>query len=325
MMNQNINQSYDPGLEVTGDHWIKLHRNENLFVENEFLKTIGTNVLSSLNISQYPDSNCVSLRKKLGDIYNIDPDNVFIGNGSDEILSVLLQYLRSHFSEAVTQTITYRIYPILLQKYKYKHLTLEGASKERLCIIDSPNSLTGEVRQLGGIPSGFLIWDNVYGEFAEEQLNLSSMNSSTAIIRSFSKFYGLANLRIGYCFADREIIKELMKIKDIYNVNGFAQEMATRVLEHKHLFDSLIPEIKKARNELQKGLKSLGFAVSNSQTNCLWVTHPNISAQTLKKHLEKSYIAVRWYPEPNLSDFLRITIPPLQVVNYLLDVIKQGP
>jgi len=318
-----MNQKYNPGLEVSGNHWIKLHRNENLFVDEEWLKKVGIDSMRALNLSQYPDPNCNRLRERLGQIYNVDPECIFVGNGSDEVLAILLQWLRSKFSEAITPALTYRVYPLLFQRYDYKHLTLDDASKRRLCLIDSPNSLTGETIEIFNIPSGFLIWDNIYGEFSKDELNLSQIDSSTVIIRSFSKFYGLANLRIGYCIADAEIIQALMKQKDIYNVNGFAQEMALRALENKDRFDALIPKIAYARNALREGLKSMGFTVSDAKANSVWITHPTVPAELLREHLEKSHILVRRFSEPNLSNYLRITVPPLDIARHLLDMIKK--
>ena len=318
-----MNQMYNPGLEASGDHWIKLHRNENLFIKKEWLQEIGIDAIRSLNLSQYPDPNCTRLRVRLGQLHNIDPECIFVGNGSDEILDILLQSLRSKFSEAVTPAVTYRIYPLLLQRYDYKHLTLEDASEQRLCLIDSPNSLTGERTNIFDIASAFLIWDNVYGEFANDELNLQQMNRSTVIIRSFSKFYGLANLRIGYCFADAEIIQNLMRRKDVYNVNGFAQEMALRVLDYKDRFDALIPKITEARDALIEGLQALGFVVSNSKANSIWATHSVVPASSIQEHLEKSHILVRRILEPNLDNCLRITVPPLEQVHHLLEIIKK--
>lgn len=318
-----MNHMYNPGLEASGDHWIKLHRNENLFIKKEWLKKIGIDAIRSLNLSQYPDPNCALLRARLGQLHNIDPECIFVGNGSDEILDILFHSLRSKFSEAVTPAITYRIYPLLLQRYDYKHLTLEAASEHRLCLIDSPNSLTGERTNIFDVPAAFLIWDNVYGEFANDKLNLHQMTPSTVIIRSFSKFYGLANLRIGYCFADAEIVRNLMRRKDVYNVNGFAQEMALRVLDYKDKFDALIPTITEARNVLSEGLKALGCVVSNSKSNSIWVTHSEVPAVIIQDQLEKSHILVRRFPEPTLGNYLRITVPPLEHVRHLLKIIKK--
>ena len=318
-----MNQIYNPGLEASGDHWIKLHRNENLFIKKEWLQEVGINAIRSLNLSQYPDPNCTRLRARLGQLHNIDPECIFVGNGSDEILDILLHGLRSKFSEAVTPALTYRIYPLLLQRYDYRHLALEDASAQRLCLIDSPNSLTGERTNIFDTPAAFLIWDNVYGEFANDELKLHQMNRSTVIIRSFSKFYGLANLRIGYCFADAEIIQNLMRRKDVYNVNGFAQEMALRVLDCKDSFDALIPKITEARDVLRTGLQALGFVVSNSKANSVWATHSVVSASIIQEHLEKSHILVRRFPEPNLDNSLRITVPPLEQAQRLLEIIKK--
>ncbi|HEY5235358.1 MAG TPA: aminotransferase class I/II-fold pyridoxal phosphate-dependent enzyme, partial [Rhabdochlamydiaceae bacterium] len=272
-----MQQLYYPGLEVAQGNWLRLHRNENLFIDQKWLAEIAKSVAAHLCISHYPDSTSNQLRQSLGKQYNVDPDQIFIGNGSDEILAILLHYLRSEFDEAAISPTSYRVYPYLLQRYGYRIFNLESRVNDRLCLIDSPNAMTGERYPIEDIEAPFVIWDNVYGEFANDRLDLITLNSSRVIIRSFSKFYGLANLRIGYCFADKSLVQEMMKRKDIFNINGFAQEMALRVLEHKEYFDSLVPLIAKARHRLTEGLTALGFSLSHSETNCVWITHPAIS------------------------------------------------
>jgi histidinol-phosphate aminotransferase len=318
-----MNAPYDPGLEVTEDQWLRLHRNENHFIDKKWLAKLAKNVVTSLSLTSYPDSSCTRLRKKLGDLYGVDPDQIYIGNGSDEILADLFHYLRPQFTEAVIQDLTYRVYPLLLQRYDYKQLPLKSASRDHFSIVDSPNSLTGQTLPVFDIPSAFLIWDNVYGEFANDQLIPKHINMSTIILRSFSKFYGLANLRIGYGISDAKIIRELMERKDIYNVNGFAQEMALQVLEHKDYFDSLIPKISQARKSLENELKALGFLLSNSQANFVWATHPSVPSEVIQKHLEQAYIAVRRFPESVINSYLRITVPPLDEIARIIEVIKR--
>src|SRR5271157_4212459 len=105
-----MNAAYDPGLEVTEDQWLRLHRNENQFIDKKWLAKLARTVLNSSTLTSYPDSSCTRVRKKLGDLYDIDPDQIYIGNGSDEVLADLLHYLRAQFTEAVIQDLTYRVY-----------------------------------------------------------------------------------------------------------------------------------------------------------------------------------------------------------------------
>lgn len=314
---------YDPGIDAQEDRWLRLHRNENLFIEKEWLSKLANNVIKSLTLSSYPDSSCSQLRQELGQLYHVDPDQIFIGNGSDEIIADLFHYLRSNYSEMVTLPLTYKVYPFLLQRYGFTQLTKEKASPKHCCIIDSPNSLTGEKFDIKKIPSSFMIWDNVYGEFAHDQPNFKQLDSSTVLLRSFSKFYGLASLRIGYGIADAKVVHELMKRKDIFNVNGFGQAMALQVLEHRDYFEALIPKISQARTALQKELKALGFSLSSSEANFVWATHPSVSAEVIQKHLERAYIAVRRFPDPTIQSYLRITVPPLEQLERVIQVIKQ--
>ncbi len=318
-----MKQLYDPGLEIKGDHWLRLHRNENLFIAKQWLSELAHKAINSTHITYYPDSRCGDLRNRLGKLYSVDPDQIYIGNGSDEILADLCHYLRPRFTSAVIPSLCYRVYPFLLKKYGYKQLALENASSDQFCIIDSPSALTGEAMSVFDIPSSFLVWDNIYGEFANDQLSARQVGPSTVILRSFSKFYGLANLRIGYAIADAKIVDELMKQKDIYNVNGFAQEMALLVLEHKSYFDSLTPKINEARSVLQREMRALGFSVSNSHANFVWASHPDVSAEDIQRSLEKSYIAVRRFTEPFLINYLRITVSPLETIDHIIKAIKQ--
>lgn len=311
--------AYDAGIDSDEESALALHRNENLFIDAQWFQKIASETALQLKCYKYPDSLSSALRHQLALTYKTDPQRIYIGNGADGVLADLLHYLRGQYEEVGTLDPTYRVYPYLLERYSYRQVLVSERIPD-LCLIDSPNSITGEVCQLDRFASSFLIWDNVYGEFADDKLEWP-MNPNV-VVRSFSKFYGLANLRVGYCFADPELVAELDKRKDVFNVNGMAQAMACRMLEEETYFASQLPQIQQGRQLLKNGLEKLGFTVSDSKANFVWVHHPAHSASFLQEELQKKKIIVRRFATPQLENYLRITIPKSPQILELLDCLQ---
>jgi histidinol-phosphate/aromatic aminotransferase/cobyric acid decarboxylase-like protein len=157
---------------------------------------------------------------------------IHVGNGSDGVLSDLLLALRKHHSQAHLPEIGYKIYDLLADRHRF------GSSRYRqpgqglapapgVWLIDSPNAITGGVvdrdrlERIASCDGAFVVWDNCYGDFECERLTMPDL-TRMAVVRSFSKYYGLAGLRVGYCIADRALVAEIERGKDIYNVNAMA-------------------------------------------------------------------------------------------------------
>ncbi len=316
--------TYNVGIEAQDSKWLALHRNENQFIDPEWLQKIASEVLSNLRLSSYPDMLALPLRKALSKAYAIDVDQIYVGNGADGVLADLFHYFRKQYFQIGTSLITYKVYPYLFQRYGYEQIILQDTTKNipDFCVIDSPNSITGEEFPISEFNPPFLIWDNVYGEYAPNALNLKNLPKNRIIIRSFSKFFAMASLRLGYCFAAPEIVHELLKRKDIFNVNGFSQEMAIRLLEEKATFDSQLPQLWEARDLLKTELIKMGFIVSNSKANFVLVTHPMLSMEKIEKRLLNHHIAARRFEDPNLQNYLRITVPKLSQVSSFINILN---
>lgn len=311
---------YDAGPDRMGDSFIPLHRNENLFVDRSFLQELAEQAIKEVNFSSYPDSASLSLRKAIGESYGYAPEEVYVGNGADGVLSDLLLLLREDYEEVGTQPITYRVYPYLFNRYKFKQKLFTETSG--LWVIDSPNSITGETFDFSLGSPEFLIWDNVYGEYMTDSIPEEKRALNQVRIRSFSKFYALASLRIGYCFARRDLVSRLLRRKDVFNVNGLAQKMGELVLRNRKYFESLIPKMKESKKKLTNGLHQMGFSTSAGIANFVWATHPYLNMNALEKELRQASLVVRRFDEPLLENFIRITVPPLATVDLLLNVIK---
>lgn len=308
--------SYDVGVDVFGSTSICLHRNENLFVDPAFLQRLAMQAAKEMSFSSYPESMSYRLRKAIGNSYGYSPEEVYVGNGADGVLADLFQLLREEYDEVGTQQITYRIYPYLFNRYGFKQRRLNDTSG--LWVIDSPNSVTGEVFSLPSKEPELLIWDNVYGEYVAGSEIKSTPNR--VVVHSFSKFYALAALRIGYCFASPDLVARLLQRKDVFNVNGFAQRMAELALENRAYFESLVPKVHESRKKLIEGLDRFGFKISG-KANFIWISHPRMNMKILQRQLQDASIFVRRFDEPELENFVRITVPPLSQINHLLRAI----
>ena len=332
---------YDPGVQADDQDLLCLHRNENLFIDTDWLLTLVRQSLERASPVRYPDATSTALRVALAESYGVEPDNVFVGNGADEVLSDLLALLRRRFAAMATLDVCFKIYDLLADRFEYERQTIPGdtfstgridaAAGLGLSVVDSPNAITGnrltweQLRPLAEPEDSFLIWDNVYGEYAADVLP-PDLPDNVVFVRSFSKFYGLAGLRIGYCIGDARLIKELLQRKDAFNVNSVAQRAALAALAHQDQFSRAAQESVTCRTELMTRLRSRGFSARESGGNYVLVTHADLPAVVLQEELLKRRIAVRRFAGVPTDNYLRITVPPGEAIDQLtvaLDAILE--
>lgn len=313
--------SYDAGKAVEGSGWISLHKNENHFIPSDWFQRDLSNICSA-HYAWYPDPFSLELRERLAELYGVDITNIYIGNGSDGVLADVFSLMRRQYDKINLPNVGYKVYDILagrlnfhVNRYASSSNGPEAGSFSGLSVIDSPNAITGSramsglVEETASIASNFVIWDNCYGDFENKNLNVGGKLSGLAVIRSFSKYYGLAGLRIGYCIAAPEVIASLTQWKDIYNVNVVAQSMAARALQSGGEFSVFSSRMLQAREALQKHLCSLGFNVVEPHGNFIFACHPGVTGTSLQARLEASKILVRRFEYPETSNWLRITVP----------------
>ncbi len=328
---------YDPGVQVDPDEVLALHRNENLFVGREWTIDAPRQLVERAAISSYPDATSLPLRRALADVYGVGPENVFVGNGSDEVLADLLAHLRATYRAVHCLDVGFKVYPMLAERlgFSFEHLPgrtfetgrIAAAGFRGLALVDSPNGITGqsldrdELLALADDERSFLIWDNAYGEYAFDEPPVWRAN--LAFVRSFSKFYALAGLRVGYCIADAGIVAELLEKKDAFNVNGMAQVMALEALRRHAYFAASRDELLECRDELVASLRGLGFEVLPSRFVAVLARHPERDAELLRRELLARKIAVRRFTDPSVASFIRITVAPRPVVRRLLDALAE--
>jgi len=337
-MKEKFIAKYDPGKEISGADWLSLHRNENLFIGREWTVEAAKNLVEKADFAAYPNPNSEPLRGALAELHGVEPENIFVGNGSDEVLADLLDLLRHRYDTMSVLDVCFRIYLMLAERYRYRVEVLPGHTFETgrvaaagwkgLAVVDSPNAITSaclspaDREALARAPNSFLIWDNAYGEFAGDVVP-TDIHKNVVVVRSFSKFYALAGLRIGYCIADAALIAEMLARKDAFNVNSLAQIMALEALRRQEYFNAIRDQILQCRQELARHLQNFGFKMHRPAGNYILATHPAFTAEWLQEELMQRHIAVRRFPGQLTANYLRITVPPLAGIERLTAALHE--
>jgi len=320
-----FSSTYDPGVEAGPDDVLSLHRNENLFVGREWSVDRARELVEQAAISSYPDAASLPLREALAELHGVTANMIFVGNGADEVLSDLLGVLRREHDTLHLLDVRFGVYDLLAERLGFESAVLPGDTFATgrvdptdftgLAVVDSPNAITAssiahdELMRLAADPGSFLIWDNVYGEYAGDELP-APLPANVAVVRSFSKFYALAGLRVGYCIAREDLIAEMLARKDVFNVNSFAQVMAQEALARRADFAAARDALVEARTELVASLTARGFVAKPSDAVAVLVSHQELPGKPLQDALLERSIAVRRFHGPLTADWIRITVAP---------------
>ena len=332
---------YVPGEQPKVKGLVKLNTNENPFPPSpRVLKTIKSAVDGRLRL--YPNPTAERLREGLAALHDCEPDNIIVGNGSDELLALATRVFvepgaASSVSRATVQYFTpsYTLYPVLadiagarrnpvslrpdfglpsVKDLKAGPWDFQAA----LTFITTPNAPTGrgysvaELESLCRAQRGVVVLDEAYVDFADENaLKLALKFPHVIVARTFSKAYSLCFQRVGYFVGHRDFIAALHKIRDSYNVNGLGQAAAVATLGDLQYYRANFKKIIATREWLGRELTKLGFRVFPSRTNFILVRPPSRvdgTAHEWQHQLRGRKILVRWFNFPEVKNYLRITI-----------------
>lgn len=326
--------TYAPGDQPDSPSAIKLNTNEFPYPPApEVLEAIRA--AANEEIRKYPASRCDELRERLGEHYEVSPARIFVGNGSDEILRLIIQAYGGEGRTTVAPEPTYSLYEtlVLLGQGHLQSIPAEefGGGGEAagvradLMLVCNPNPPIGtifseaEVRKFAEATE-LLVLDEAYGEFADgvDGISLAKEAENIAVTRTFSKAYGLAGMRVGYVIGPLEVIATLDKMADSYNVSRTGQAAAIAALAAQDYYRGKIEQIKADRAWLSEELRALGFDVAPSGGNFIFARHEK--ARALYEALRGREIYVRYFDKPGLDDGLRITVG----TRAELDALVQG-
>ena len=338
---QEILEQYDV------DDVVKLSSNENpqgcaLAVE-KFLQE------KNVNYGRYPDGECRDLREELADFYDIDYEQIVVGNGSDEIIDFALNLVVSPGDEVIMADPTFSQYELSAKvkgakavqvplDEEYKHdldAMLEAVNeKTRIVFICDPNNPTGtivpaeEMKEfLEQIRDDILVViDQAYYEFVKSDEYFTALqhieeHPNLLIMRTFSKIFGLAGLRVGYGIGSPEIIEAMHRIRKPFNVNSIAQSAAIKALNcRRHLYNCR--QLNNNQREFfQQNLDDLGIEYIPSQANFILI-NTELPAQKAFEHFASNGVVVRTAESFGLDKWIRLTLPPNKYTDRVLDALK---
>lgn len=334
---------YVAGEQPRLNNLIKLNTNENPYDPSpkvaEALKGLDWQKLRL-----YPPSNANALRLALSKYYQVDQENVFIGNGSDEVLALSFLAFFNSSLPILFPDLTYSFYPVYCDLYqiKYKTIPIDDEFQINLkdyyqdnggIIFPNPNAPTGrllsfpEIEELvANNPGSVVIVDEAYIDFGGTSVvPLVKKYDNLVVIQTYSKSRSLAGLRIGVALGGKEIIAKLYDIKNSFNsypVDYIAQICALASIEDDQDKIKKCNKIIQTRNWLVAELRKLNFIVPDSYANFVFVKHKNKSGKEIFAALRKENIIVRRWDLPRIEDYLRITIGTDQEMEQLVDFLK---
>ena len=334
--------AYTPGEQPRDMQYIKLNTNESPYPP-------APSVVAAMNGEQvellrlYSDPTAKELKEKLASLYGMQPENVFVSNGSDEVLN--FAFMAFGGQGVVFPEISYGFYEVYAELYQldYEKIPLGAdfslnyktyCGKNKMVVIANPNAPTGmsipvsqieEILKTNG--DSLVLIDEAYVDFGgESALKLIGKYDNLLVTRTFSKSRCLAGGRLGYAFASPAIIEDLEKIKystNPYNINRLTLLLGAATVDAEPYYREKCAEIMETRAWTKKQLEKLGFTVLPSDTNFLFAKTPDMDGGQLYETLKTRGILVRHFGNPQISQFNRITIGTREQMETLVNTLKE--
>ncbi len=337
-----ILEPYTPGEQPRDQVYIKLNTNESPYPPApSVIKAIGEQEIADLRL--YSDPSAKDLKEKLAGLYGVGPENIFLSNGSDDILN--FAFMAYGWMGARFPDITYGFYPVFgdLNGVAYREIPLKEdftidpmdyCEDGKLIVIANPNAPTGISLPLAAIeeilkrnPSGVVLIDEAYVDFGgESALPLLKKYENLLITRTYSKSRCMAGARLGYAIAGAALIEDLERIKystNPYNINRLTMALGEATVAAEEYYRGRCKEIEATREWTAKELHQLGFEVLPSKANFLFAKSDKIGGEALYLKLKERGILVRHFKKERIKDFNRITIGTKEQMARLIELLKE--
>jgi histidinol-phosphate aminotransferase len=335
---------YVPGEQPRGDRLVKLNTNENPYAPSpRVLEAIAETSADALR--RYPDPQSTRLREAFASRAGLRTEQVFIGNGSDEVLAHAFQGLLKHDKPLLFPDVTYSFYPVWSALYGLDYQTVpltagfavnvdDYPPGSGAILIPNPNAPTGVLLGLADIrrlleqhPDSVVVIDEAYIDFGgESAVTLIPEFDNLLVIQTLSKSRSLAGLRVGVAFGHADLVEALVRIKDSFNsypLDVVAQRAAVASLEDEAWFEHCRDRVMASRERLAAALEERGFQVLPSAANFLFASHDQRPAATLFRGLRDRQVIVRYFDKPRIDNFLRISIGTAEECEALLAALDE--
>jgi histidinol-phosphate aminotransferase len=338
-------QPYVPGEQPKLPNLVKLNTNENPYGPSpKALEAIRQAAGESLKL--YPDPSSLALREAVAAFYgNISPQQVFVGNGSDEVLAHAFLALLKQDQPILFPDITYSFYPVYCKLYDVAYRTVPLNARFALNLDDyaipnggiifpNPNAPTGCLLPLGEIEAllerntdSVVVVDEAYIDFGgTSAVSLVNRYPNLLVVQTLSKSRSLAGLRVGFAIGQRDLIEALERVKDSFNsypLDRLAIAGATAAIEDREWFERTRQAVIRSRTTLTRELEALGFEVLTSAANFVFARHPHHDAEKSALALRQRGIIVRHFKAPRIDQFLRITIGTDEQCHALIAALRE--
>lgn len=337
-------EPYVAGEQPNKTDFIKLNANENPYPPSPKVAA-AIREFNAEKLKKYPSANAVPLVAAIAKREGLKPENVFAGNGTDDVLSIAFRALFNSDKPIIFPDITYSFNTVWCDILRIPYETVpvddefnidlaDYARENGGVVIANPNAPTSIGRGLDFIReildsnrNSVVIVDEAYVDFGGvTAVPLLKEYDNLLITRTFSKSRSLAGMRLGWAMGSAELISALYATKDSMNsypVDSIAQAAGVAAIEDEEYFQATLKRVIATRKRLTAELRGMGFKLPDSQTNFVFATHPNYSAKDIFEYLKMRDIYVRWFNKPRIDNYLRITIGTDEDTDALIAALKE--
>ena len=336
-------EPYTPGEQSKDKDIVKINANENPYPPSpkavEALKNFDTDKLRF-----YPQADSMPLKQAIANFYGVEAKNVFVGNGSDDVLALAFQSFFNSDKPIAFPDITYSFYPVWCSLFNIEYTNPKLDENFRInaddykaenggVVIPNPNAPTslGESTEFVEKILNFnqdcvVIIDEAYCDFGgETSVPLTKKYENLLVTGTFSKSRSLAGIRIGFAIGSETLINTLEAVKNSYNsytIDSLSIAMGVEAMNDTEYFYKTIDKIKATRQRVTDELKALGFDVLDSQTNFIMATHKDYDIKEMFEYLKANKIFIRYFNQPRINKYVRITIGTDEEMNKFLQGVK---
>jgi histidinol-phosphate aminotransferase len=327
---------YVPGEQPRDSDYVKLNTNENPYPPSPRVLEAIQSVLTGERLRKYPDPVGTVFRQTAGRVLGVDPDGILIGNGSDDVLTIVTRAFVPEGGTIVSPTPSYLLYQTLAEIQGAQFHTVPYTADwqlpspwpmrgAHLTFLASPNSPSGTTVPLAALERWIeevaapIILDEAYADFADSHGLELTRRRNVIVTRSLSKSYSLAGIRFGFAVADPAVIHELLKVKDSYNCDVISLAAATAALADQEYRLATRAKILATRSRLEEAMRRLGFDVTPSQANFVWCRRGDRPVKPIYEELKRRLILVRYMNYDGYGNGLRVTVGTDAEIDRLLD------
>jgi histidinol-phosphate aminotransferase len=336
-------EPYVPGEQPKDRKYIKLNTNENPYPPSDKVLEAMRNAVNG-DLKLYPDPTCSELTSEIANYYKLDENEIFIGNGSDEILAFSFMTFFSKNKKILFPDISYTFYKVYAELFDLNYelvklddnfdIPLEELKKTNGgVIIPNPNAPTGKYINTESLKSFIeankdrvVIIDEAYIDFGgQSMVKYMHEYDNLLVIQTLSKSRSLAGLRVGFALGHKDLIEGLNRIKNSinsYTIDRVALAGAKAAIQDSKYFEEITKKIVKTREKVVKELEKLDFRVLKSESNFVFASHNNASGKFIYENLKCQGILVRYFDKERIDNFLRITIGTNEEMDILIEKLR---